>query len=84
VGELDRSFQIDDVFYVWSGPAHSDIVELIGQVFADEGEYRSKEPLHWQYLEHLSGAEVCISHKKAGLSYEPAALYAALPTRFQR
>lgn len=80
--ELDQSFQIDDEFYVWSGSANSDIVELIGLMFADEGEHRSKELLRWQYLEHLSGAEVCIAHTKAGLFEEPAALYAAFPTRF--
>lgn len=83
MGGLAESFQLDDDFYAWSGRANSDIVELIGQMFADEGERRSEELLHWQYLEHLSGAEVCIAHTKAGLLEEPAALCAALPTRFR-
>ena len=77
------SVQLDDNFHVWSGPVNSDIVELIGQMFAHEGEHRSKELLHWQYLEHLSGAEVCIAHTAAGLFEQPAALYAAFPTRFR-
>jgi GNAT superfamily N-acetyltransferase len=83
MGDLVESFRIDDQFHVWSGPANSDIVELIGQMFAGEGEHRSRELLHWQYLEHLSGAEVCIAHTEAGLFEEPAALYAAFPTRFR-
>lgn len=77
------SVRLDGNFQVWSGPANSDIVELIGQMFAHEGEHRSKELLHWQYLEHLSGAEMCIAHTAAGLFEQPAALYAAFPTRFR-
>lgn len=81
--ETNGSLQIDDNFYVWSGPANPDIVELIGRMFADEGDHRSKELLHWQYLEHLSGTEVCLAHTEAGLFEEPAALYAAFPTLFR-
>jgi hypothetical protein len=52
-------------------------------MFADHGENRSPELIQWQYLEHLSGAEVCIAHTEAGLFVEPAAVYAAFPTRFR-
>lgn len=52
-------------------------------MFAEHGENRSPELFRWQYLEHLSGAEVCIAHTEAGLFVEPAAVYAAFPTRFR-
>ena len=83
MSNLAQSTRIADNFYVWSGRANPEVVQLIGQLFADEGEQRSKELLHWQYLDHLSGAEVCIAHTAAGLFEEPAALYAAFPTRFR-
>lgn len=49
-------------------------------MFVDHGENRSAELLEWQYLRHLTGAEVCIAHTSAGLFEGPAALYAAFPT----
>lgn len=77
------TIRLDDDFDVWTGTATPEIVELIAQMFAKHGEIRSNELLHWQYLSHLGGAHVCIAHTKAGLFAEPAALYAAFPTRFQ-
>lgn len=74
---------LDDEFDAWTGTATPEIVSLIAGMFAAQGETRSAELLRWQYLSHLGGAHVCIAHTKAGLHAEPAALYAAFPTRFQ-
>jgi hypothetical protein len=52
-------------------------------MFIEHGENRSPELIRWQYLEHLSGAEVCIAHTEAGLFVEPAAVYATFPSRFR-
>jgi GNAT superfamily N-acetyltransferase len=78
-----RIVQLDDEIEVWTGTATEETIEIIGRMFAAQGERRSPELLRWQYLEHLGGAHVCIAHTKAGLSAEPVALYAAFPTRFQ-
>lgn len=75
--------RLDEKFSAWTGTATPEIVDLIGRMFVEQGEVRSSQLLQWQYRSHLGGAHVCIAHTEAGLFSEPAALYAAFPTRFQ-
>jgi GNAT superfamily N-acetyltransferase len=75
-----ESTRLNDELLVWRGTANREVVNLIQRMFAEQGENRSTELLEWQYLRHLTGAEVCIAHTSAGLFEEPVALYAAFPT----
>ena len=75
--------RLDEQFAAWTGTATPEIVGLIATLFGAEGDTRTRSLFDWQYLEHLGGAHVCIAYTDRGLFAEPAALYAAFPTRFQ-
>jgi hypothetical protein len=77
---LTGSVRLDDKFWVWFGRANQDSLNVVQELFRDEGEQRSLDLLKWQYLDRLGGAFVAIAHTVDGVHEGAAALYSALPS----
>ena len=72
--------RLDDDFWVTFGRANTQTLDIVGEFFKEEDEFRSRELLEWQYLSRLGGSYVAIAHTSAGLVDGAASLYSAQPS----
>lgn len=77
---MTGSVRLDDKFWVWYGRANRESLDVVRDLFRNEGEQRSLDLLNWQYQERLGGAYIAIAHTTKGVQAGTAALYSALPS----